>query len=57
MSAANKALMRRAFGEVIEPFRCRTLRLGWRHVSGAHGWHNHDLHRALGSFTRRRSAA
>jgi hypothetical protein len=32
--------MRRVSGEEFEPHRLGALRLGWRHESGAHGWHN-----------------
>ena len=32
--------MRRVSGEEFEPHRRGALRLGWRHESGAHGWHN-----------------
>jgi len=33
---------KRVSGEVFEPTRGGTLRLGMRHASGAHGWHNDE---------------
>lgn len=36
----SRLLMQRVFGEKFEPHRRGALRLGWRHESGAQGWHN-----------------
>ena len=35
--------MGRVSGEEFGPHRRGALRLGWRHESGAHGWHNNAL--------------